>query len=47
LTTTGDGHPQELITLVDPAGGLEVNDRVDIEFFEPLCFDAEGRRINA
>jgi multiple sugar transport system ATP-binding protein len=47
LTTTGDGHPQELITLCDPAGGLELNDRVDIEFFEPLCFDAEGRRINA
>jgi len=47
LTTPGDSPPQELITLVDPAIGLEVNDRVDIDFFAPLCFDAEGRRINA
>jgi len=47
LTQPGDGNPQELITLVDPALDLEVNDRVDIDFFAPLCFDAEGRRINA
>ena len=46
LITHHNGSAHELVTLVDPALGLEVNDRVEIDFFAPLCFDREGQRIH-
>lgn len=47
LASARDQAAQELVTLVDPTVRLEVNDRVDIDFSAPLCFDADGRRIHA
>jgi len=46
LSGSQDGSAHELVTLVDPSLGLEVNDPVEIDFLAPLCFDREGQRIH-
>jgi|SoiMethySBSTD1v2_1073268.scaffolds.fasta_scaffold37282_4 multiple sugar transport system ATP-binding protein len=37
----------DLVTLADPASGLEVGDPVTVDFMRPLFFDASGNRVAA
>jgi len=37
----------DLVTLADPASGLEVGDPVTVDFMRPLFFDAAGNRVAA
>jgi multiple sugar transport system ATP-binding protein len=36
-----------LVVLVDPHSPLDAGDRVGLELQRPLCFDADGRRLDA
>jgi len=36
-----------LVVLVDPHSPLDAGDRVGLELARPLCFDADGRRLDA